>query len=406
MTDPDIKQKALDAVERLNAGRGAQAVGEPVWPPDDPGPPEPDPARQRNGTAVPDSHTPAHLRYPILDWQRAFEGVPDDVDWLVDDFLVRGSAYSLVSPAKAGKSLLLQDVAAALAAGRKVFGHPPRVPMNVLYVDHENSRDDIVERLRDMGYGPKDLANLHYLSFPTMPPLDSVAGGRDLADVAEHYDADLVIIDTVSRVVAGEENSADTYRALYRHALAPLKAARRTVVRLDHRGKDAKAAGARGSSAKNDDVDCVWQLTQQPGPNGETYVTLTCEKQRGSAHPETIRILRDVNPRLYHEAKAAPLTLTEQQRIASCIDAMNRIGLPPDTGARKARNALRAAKYRVRNDVVGAAVKARKLAATCPDRPRDTQAELFGTCPQVDGDTFEAPEVCPQRVGDTSEGGW
>ena len=51
----------------------------------------------------------------------------------------------------------------------------------------------------------------------------------------------------------GEENSADTYRALYRHALAPLKAARRTVVRLDHRGKDMKAAGARGSSAKNDD---------------------------------------------------------------------------------------------------------------------------------------------------------
>lgn len=409
MTDPAIRERALDAVSRHAAGR-AETADEPDWPPDDPGPPEPDaehplPPRQ-NGTNAPEANIATHLRYPTLDWRRAFEGVPDDVDWLVDDFLVRGSSYSLVSPAKAGKSLLLQDVAAGLAAGRRVFGHPPRPPMHVLYVDHENSRDDIVERLRDMGYGPEDLANLHYLSFPTMPPLDSAAGGRDLADVAEHYGADLVIIDTVSRVVAGEENSADTYRALYRHALAPLKAARRAVVRLDHRGKDAKAAGARGSSAKNDDVDVVWQLTQQGGPNGETYVTLTCERQRGSAHPDVLRILRDINPRLCHEAKAAPLTLTEQQRIASCIDAMNRIGLPPDTGARKARTALRTAKYKVRNDVVAAAVKARKLAATCPEVDRDTEADLFDTCPRGGGDTSDAPETCPQTSRDTSEGGW
>ena len=70
--------------------------------------------------------------------------------------------------------------------------------MHVLYVDHENSLDDVVERARDMGYRPDDLApNLHYLSFPTMPPLDSAAGGRDLAELADHYGADLVIIDTV-----------------------------------------------------------------------------------------------------------------------------------------------------------------------------------------------------------------
>ncbi len=366
--------------------------------PDDPGPPEPgDPPRNGNAMA-------AYLRYPTLDWQRAFDGVSDDVEWLVDDFLVRGSSYSLVSLAKAGKSLMLQDVAAGVATGRRVFGNAPRPPMDVLYVDHENSRDDIVERMRDMGYMPDDLApHLHYLSFPTMPPLDTVAGGRDLADMAEHYAAELVIIDTLSRVVAGEENSADTYRNLYRHALAPLKAARRTVVRLDHRGRDAKASGARGSSAKNDDVDVVWQLAQQPGPNGEAYVTLTCERQRGSAHPEILRILRDVNPRLCHEVTAAPLTLTEQQRIANCIDAMNRLGLPADVGARKARTALRTAKYKVRNDVVAAAVKARKLAATCPEVDGDTEQELFGVCPETGGDTLGTAEMCPSSGGDTSE---
>jgi hypothetical protein len=217
-----------------------------------------------------------------------------------------------------------------------------------------------------MGYGPADLTNLHYLSFPTMPPLDRADGGQDLAAVADYYDAKLVIIDTVSRVVAGEENSADTYRNLYKHTLMPLKAARRTVVRLDHLGKDGNA-GARGSSAKNDDVDVVWHLSQAPGPNGEAYVSLKLDRQRGNAHPDMVRILREINPRLQHVAKAAPLTLDEEQRIRNCLDAMNRIGLPSDIGARKARTALRDSGYKVRNDVVAAAVKARK--AMCPEIP-------------------------------------
>ena len=308
--------------------------------------------------------TPAHLRYPTLDWKRAFERLPEDVDWLVPDFLVRGLQYSVVAWAKAGKSLLMQDIAAALAAGRPALGNPAEKPIHVLYVDHENSRDDLTERLGDMGYGPGDLACLHYLSFPTMPPLDRADGGKDLADVANHYGAELVIIDTIARVVAGEENSADTYRNFYRHTLLPLKAARRTVVRLDHRGKDAQA-GARGSSAKNDDVDVVWNLSQSPGPNGEAYVSLRLERQRGNVHPDMIRVLRDINPQLRHEAKPAPLTLDEEQRIRNCIDAMTRIGLPPDTGARKARTALRDSGYKVRNEVVAAAVKRRK--ATCPE---------------------------------------
>ena len=355
-------------------GKALAASGEyaPAPPNEIPLPPEPEDMRPRDS-----GRASAHLRYPQLDWKRAFERLPEDVDWLVPDVLAQGLLYSVVSLAKKGKSLLFQDISAALSAGRPALGHPARGPIDVLYVDHENGRDDLTERYGDMGYGPLDLANLHYLSFPTMPPLDRADGGQDLAAVADYYDAKLVIIDTVSRVVAGEENSADTYRNLYRHSLQPLKAARRTVVRLDHLGKDG-SAGARGSSAKNDDVVVVWHLSQQPGLNGEAYVSLKLDRQRGNAHPEMVRILRDINPRLKHEAKAAPLTLTEQQGIANCIDAMNRIGLPSETGARKARTALRDGGYKVRNEVVAAAVKQRK--ATCPQMP---------TCPQLGGDTSE-----------------
>lgn len=57
----------------------------------------------------------------------------------------------------------------------------------------------------------------------------------------EYHDAALVIIDTVARVVAGAENSADTHRALCRHTLAPVKPADRAVMRLDHLGNGAAA---------------------------------------------------------------------------------------------------------------------------------------------------------------------
>ena len=312
----------MSADDLAAKGKALANSGEyaPAPPNEIPLPPEPDDVPSRDG-----GRAPAHLRYPQLDWHRAFERLPEDVDWLVPDFLVRGLLYALISPAKAGKSLLMLDVAAALATGRSALGHPAQEPMHVLYVDHENSRDDLTERLGDMGYGPEDLVNLHCMSFPTMPPLDRADGGQDLVEVAPHYGAELVIIDTVSRVVAGEENSADTYRNFYRHALVPLKAKRRTVVRLDHRGNDPAVTRARGSSA-TDDIDVAWQLSKSPGPNGETYVKLTLERQRGNARPDMIRVLRDINPRLHHDAKPAPLTLTEQQGIANCIDAMNRIG--------------------------------------------------------------------------------
>jgi AAA domain len=363
-------------------GATARVIEEASWPADDPGPPEPEPdepSRRLNGhriSVVERSDTPAHLRYPVLDWHRLFDGAPDDVEWLVPDLIARGQSYSLVSPAKAGKSLLMLDVAAAIATGRSALGNPPQAPTRVLYADLENSRDDIAERLREMGYRAADLGNLLYLSFPTLPPLDSMAGGADIIDVAAHHDVALVVLDTLARVVAGEENSADTYRNLYRHTLAPLKAARRAVVRLDNRGKSPNA-GARGSSAKNDDVDVVWQLTQTPGPEGEAYVSLKCERQRGSAHPDQIHLVRDSTPQLRHVARPATLSPPEQKRVGECIEAMKRLGLPPDTGRPRALKVLRESGFKVRNDTVMAAVKARKLATNCPEVDGGMEKELF-----------------------------
>ncbi len=60
------------------------------------------------------------------------------------------------------------EVAAAIGAGRPMFGYPGgAAPRRTLYVDFENDpRGDTRARLIDMGYGPGDLDNLVMLSFP------------------------------------------------------------------------------------------------------------------------------------------------------------------------------------------------------------------------------------------------
>jgi hypothetical protein len=70
-----------------------------------------------------------------------------------------------------------------------------------------------------------------------------------------------VVVDTFGRAVAGEEDRADTVRAFYRYTGARLKRLGVGYLRTDHAGKEV-GRGQRGSSAKRDDVDIVWQASR------------------------------------------------------------------------------------------------------------------------------------------------
>lgn len=312
----------------------------------------------RNGHPVRDRPGIAE-RYPVVDWNAAFAAQPEQVQWLVEPILERGLSYALFAPAKAGKSLLLQDLAAGLAARRNVLGNPDAGPVQVLYVDLENAITDVVERMTACGHRPDDLAGLHYLSFPALPPLDTARGGTHLAELAVHHAADLVVIDTVSRVIEGGENDADTLHDLYRHALRPLKAAGMTVVRLDHAGKDP-AKGQRGSSAKATDVDAVWRL-ETDGPTGTTLIR---EAARNPHHPEQVHLVRRFEP-LRHELADGPVLAVG---TTDAMATLARFGVPPDAGRERCRRTLAEHGVKVSNETLSAAVRNRR---TCPGQVSD-----------------------------------
>jgi len=174
-----------------------------------------------------------------LDWRLLWDDDFPESEWLVEPLIETGQAVSLYSPAKTGKSLLALELAGALAVGRPVLGNAAKEPTNVLYIDHENTRADIRDRLADMGYdADADLSRLHYSLLADWPPLDTEAGGDRLHAEADRLGARLVILDTVSRAISGEENSSDTFIRLYRHTIRPLNADGVAFIRLDHLGKD------------------------------------------------------------------------------------------------------------------------------------------------------------------------
>lgn len=296
--------------------------------------------------------------YPVLDWHAVWTDTPDACRWLVEPVFERGRLYAVYAPAKIGKSLLLQDIAAGLATGGPVLGKPAADPVRVLYIDAENSVADVVERLSACGYTADDLDNLRYLSFPSLPALNSRTGGEHLRQVAAYHGAEFVIIDTISRVVEGKENDADTYHELYRHALAPLKAAGITVARLDHAGKD-QTKGQRGSSAKTTDVDTVW-LLEQVRPATFALVNVA---SRTTHSPGRIEIARRFEP-LRHEITATGAGAPSQMAgVMETVATLARLQVPTEWGRQRCRRALTDAGVKVNNATLTAAIHVRQ---TCP----------------------------------------
>jgi len=227
----------------------------------------------------------------LVDWDRFWEDDHSDEEWLAYPVIPTGRAIALYAPAKAGKSTIVLAIAAAVATGRPVLGRRIHPTAEVLYLDYEMTPADLQQRLLELAYSSSDdLSHLHYALLPSMPPLDTVEGATALLELCDLTGAELVVVDTFGRAVEGEEDHADTVRDFYRHTGLSLKARGITYLRTDHSGKDV-AKGMRGSSAKNDDVDLVWQLTRTDTKDGHG-VRLQRTHSRISWIPETVKIGR------------------------------------------------------------------------------------------------------------------
>jgi AAA domain len=320
-------------------------------------------------------------RYTAVNWKAAWLSQPADVDWLFGEFIERGTVNALFAKPGTGKSLLALEIAVSIARGGR----------DVLYIDDENRIVDLVERLQAFGCEPDDLDRLHLYSFASLPPLDSNLGGAHLLALSVTTKAALVILDTTTRMVAGRENDSDTFLQLYRCSLVPLKSRGITVLRLDHPGKDSER-GQRGSSAKDGDVDTVWELSTVT--DGLEYrLSRSGHKSRSGHGPETFTLNRRYEP-LRHEWTDGEGALPEI--AVRILNVLNDENVPLKAGRETVRKVLTAHDIKASNEQVSAAIKARK---NCPGQFADSrtavQPKLSAAVPHVVGDSGQFPAPAP-----------
>lgn len=291
---------------------------------------------------------PEAAEEPFVQWQAFWTRDWSDAEWTVDDVLARGRGHAFYAGRKEGKSLFMLYTITKLATEKAGFV--------CIYLDYEMTLTDVYDRLVDMGYGPdSDLSSLHYALLPMLPPLDTAAGAAALMRLVDEVQAArpehhlVLVIDTISRAVEGEENSADTIRAFYAHTGIELKRRGVTWARLDHGGKDP-ARGQRGSSGKGDDVDVVWRLERTQ--NG---ICLHRELSRMPWVPEKVTFSLTEEPlrfqRLVDDWPAGTKETAED---------LDRLAVPTTMSVRAAQQALKDAEMPRRKQVVAAAQRWRR----------------------------------------------
>jgi hypothetical protein len=168
--------------------------------------------------------------------------------------------------------------------------------------------------------------------------------------------AEVVVIDTTGRAIDGEENSADSYREFARTTGLALKREGVACVRTDHAGKNAKL-GQRGSSAKNDDVDIVFQLIKT-----DDGLRLKRTHTRISWVPETIDLIVEdfddtINIRLKTKERSG--FTTQEIALAKRLDEL---GYPREMGVNEIIRQAKAQGHTLaRKSSVTRAVQARQM---------------------------------------------
>ncbi|MCB5168038.1 AAA family ATPase [Streptomyces bambusae] len=365
--------------------------------------------RHAEAQAAPEGAS-ARLTDSLLNWAEFFATDYGSVELLLGGLLAPGQQIAVVGEGKAGKSLFVQEWLWRMASGLPFLGDRAHDPVSVLYVDAENGQKEIQQRLVSYGAGPGRMGLFSYASFPPIRPLDTAAGGQDLLALVRECEAQVVCLDTVSRFISGPENDADTWLALYRHTLLPLKSADIASVRIDHMGKDGER-GARGSSAKTQDVDHVWELRSQGGGS----LTLKRTHTRTGIGPDSFAIVRHArrNGDDYAPGGTRHVLMTWDTEDAPAApgtdaDIMARLkahGVPMDAGNRVVRDALAELKIPAGSGRIAEIVRARKasIARSSEAFPDPVPDPVPGNVSRNGSSNGKAPaQTFPGTVAETS----
>jgi hypothetical protein len=143
-------------------------------------------------------------------WRRGLNR-NEDKPWIIPDLLRQGDRMMVTGETGAGKSLLLAQIGVQVAAGIHPFTGEEIERRDVLIVDPENPRDEVLERLDALlSLGDATNGAGEFLNIRTPPELDlsTPKGWKRLESWAS--DTALLLIGPLNRIVRGDLNDKTT----------------------------------------------------------------------------------------------------------------------------------------------------------------------------------------------------
>jgi hypothetical protein len=297
----------------------------------------------------------------ILNFEQLLDEPSYEERWIVNGLIAEGRLVALYGPAKTGKSLLALEMAICVANGYEFLGHPTR-QCNVLYLDYENQPiQDIQPRIKKMGFSSHELDNVVYLSSPTeLPKLDTASGGQHLAAIVDAQKIGLVILDTLSRTIAGEENDNGTWTKFYQHTEILLKKRNVSLLRIGHTGKD-QYKKERGGSALQSDVDAMWVISKN-----KVFSKLSFEAGRMVPPRIEMKFSIEDEPSLHHEYISQPTGGNSELRTEELIRLLDSNGVPENLTNEQTRTQIQSLGFKAQKSITEEVTRRRK---TKPSKP-------------------------------------
>uniref|UniRef100_A0A6M3L2V7 Putative ATPase domain containing protein n=1 Tax=viral metagenome TaxID=1070528 RepID=A0A6M3L2V7_9ZZZZ len=201
------------------------------------------------------------------------------VPFYIKDWLPKHGKAMIYAPAKSGKSYLCLQIARCIGVGESVLGIPTSKG-SVLYCQLELGAEVLQGRIKSTG---KSYDNVYVGTIFSMK-LDTLTGQTKLKEAMVAIKPDVLIIDPMYKVLAGDENETKDMRTLTDFLDSLIEAYGCSILIIHHPGKDIKK-GARGAVVLEDWVDSCIEMKKISKPDDALKIRLTPKLLRHAELP-------------------------------------------------------------------------------------------------------------------------
>lgn len=196
-------------------------------------------------------------------------GVPS-MSWIVQDLFPERGVVIIGAEAGSYKTYLAQYLSYAVSVGKDFLDYKTNQG-TVLYVDEENGEASLMRRFEQLkdGHEFETYPDELLLTVFQDVKLDTVEGKEKLSALVKEYNPSLVLLDSMVRLMAGEENNSSDVRKVFETIKDLLEKNKLCFVFLHHTRKSGQARmdDLRGSGDFSAMVDVV-HMIKRSGKRG------------------------------------------------------------------------------------------------------------------------------------------